>query len=708
MSDKELLAQIAQVAGAINKHMHSPAAHGYSTHNVARGGGYAGRGRSRGRGGVTVPIGSFNRKLTLNNATATPSPPASPVIIPRPLSSPMSKSMSMVNPIKSFMRPPMPSRHLALINNSKTTGTTELSGTSSLSPSGLATSPFIARSTSLASTPSTSSTSTSALASPAASPSTPALTPTASPKIQQQQLPQQQQQQQWIQSKGKNMSLMSPASYKKTMEAKQKSIKSSKEKKLKLRQAQAKLANERRSGIVTVGGKQYKKSLDGRKLVMRDTSQDSIVINGVAFEMDPRGNKLVRKSGTSTSDSSVPSPSTAVTLPKKATSANTVASGIHGATPKQFSIGGVIYVRTRNGNLVRAKLVENKLRKKRVTQEQLKQKSKKVSVPKKPRAFCKFFTRFGRCSKGFTCPFVHSKTHLAICKKFLRGTCPNTANTCYLSHTPSPHNTPACAHFQRAACNKDNCLYPHIRINPQAPICRPFAKEGWCDAGANCKDRHVWICPDFGTPAGCTKKCGLAHVANGGLRVKRNAEEMGKETDNNGDDNKRRRMDSDQRYKSVRRYMEGSQENQEVKDTLETKKLVYDENFVPFDADEETEEVQDMSEQDENEVMGDFEGNQEGEEDEEDDEEDISSDEVGESDEEVESEDVEEDEDDFEDDIEDEEEEKRQTSISEMECDKEEEEEDENENEDENEDADFHGELQRFYDEQDSDSRDYY
>ncbi|KAF9356989.1 hypothetical protein BGX26_004409 [Mortierella sp. AD094] len=600
MSDKELLAQIAQVAGAINKHMNSTAPLTYPTFGGSRGG-YGGRGRGRGRGMVMPPVAPFNRKLTLNN---TASPPASPMSwspTPSPVFAPVAKP---------FVRPPVPSRHLSLVN-SKTTGAT--GNTANVPPT---------KQTPTLTVPTTPATSLSVKAT--STPSTPSVTSAANNGQRQQQ----QQQQQWIQSKGKNMSMMNPASYKKTMEAKMKSIRSSKEKKLKLRQAQAKLASDRRKGIITVGGKQYSKSRDGRKLVMRDSSQDNIVINGVSFEMDPRGNKLVRRTTTKDSGESSATENLSTTAPT---------TSITKATPKQFSMGGVVYVRTRNGNLVRATLVQKQLLEKRAAHEALKAKQKKTA-PKKPRAFCKFFTRFGQCSRGPACPFVHSRTHLAICKKFLRGNCPNDANTCHLSHTPSPHTTPACSHFQRAACNKDNCLYPHIRINPQAPICRPFATEGWCETGINCKDRHVWICPDFGTPAGCKKKCGLAHVANGGIRVKRSAEEMEKERQEqamagNGVDHmngsKRKRMDSSQQFKSTGRYMDNPlDQNQDLNQThkgiIGGKRLHHDEDFVPFDLGEEEDAA--YIEQDESEVMGDFEGDQEEEEEE--DDEDVSSDEV--------------------------------------------------------------------------------
>jgi hypothetical protein len=154
------------------------------------------------------------------------------------------------------------------------------------------------------------------------------------------------------------MSLMNASTFQKTMVAKEKSIRTAKEKKLKLMQIKAKRAQDLRRGIVTMGGQEYSKSADGRKLIMRDTSQDNVFINGVEFRMDPRGNKLVRTAAAGSA--------TAATTTGKAPSvpnASSMATPV--ATPKQFSIGGVVYVRTHSGNLVRANLVKKQLLEKR-------------------------------------------------------------------------------------------------------------------------------------------------------------------------------------------------------------------------------------------------------------------------------------------------------------------------------------------------------
>ncbi|KAF9146527.1 hypothetical protein BG015_011573 [Linnemannia schmuckeri] len=587
MSDKELLAQIAQVAGAINKHQLQSQGYyaAYNPHPAPTRGGYSGfngysgynmRGRGRGRGAPVphVATGSFNSQSNHDHKAFHFTSCTSHSSKVYPIAGSCAKHAASPIISKPFVPTPAPSRHLTLVNKNTINNTSTTPGP---------------------------------LPSPASSPPKTNNFVTAPG-------------QQWIQSKGKNISLMNPSTFKKTMDAKEKSIRTAKEKKLKLMQVRAKRAQDLRRGIVTMGGQEYSKSANGRKLVMRDTSQDNIVINGVEFRMDPRGNKLVRATtATASTTATGKSPSMSTATPKAASI----------ATPKQFSIGGVVYVRTHSGNLVRATLVKNQLLEKRAAQQALKAKRSRMA-PKKAKPFCKYYTRFGICSRSIGCPFVHSRSHLAICKKFLRGVCPNTEATCKLSHTPSPHTVPACVHFQRAACNKDDCVYPHVRTNPQAPICRPFATEGWCEAGINCKDRHVWMCPDFVTEAGCKKKCGLPHIPNGGIRVKKLSD--GDDITSGGNDKTWKRPDYQRATSSIAstsRYMDKQDQNAEgisgaagSSASGRNKNWQYDENFIPLDLGDDFEDQQaGMLDEDEDVVMSD----QEMEEDEEE-EEDVSSD----------------------------------------------------------------------------------
>ncbi|EWC46004.1 hypothetical protein DRE_04797 [Drechslerella stenobrocha 248] len=63
-------------------------------------------------------------------------------------------------------------------------------------------------------------------------------------------------------------------------------------------------------------------------------------------------------------------------------------------------------------------------------------------------------------------------------------------------------------------------------------ICRPFAKEGYCDKGADCLDKHVFECPDFDQKGVCNDKtCKLPHIEHAG----RTAAKAAKQSDGNSD-----------------------------------------------------------------------------------------------------------------------------------------------------------------------------
>ncbi|KAI9787374.1 MAG: hypothetical protein M1816_007507 [Peltula sp. TS41687] len=166
------------------------------------------------------------------------------------------------------------------------------------------------------------------------------------------------------------------------------------------------------------------------------------------------------------------------------------------------SVGGVKFVRSKNGNLYRSGIVKNKRQNRSV---------KKISQP------CKSFTTTGSCSKGPLCPYIHDPNKVAICKAYLQsGTCP-AGSSCDLSHDPTPERVPACVHFLRGKCSNANCRYAHVRVNPGAPVCRAFASLGFCERGATCTERHVFECPDYANKGSCNnKKCRLPHVDRAG------------------------------------------------------------------------------------------------------------------------------------------------------------------------------------------------
>ncbi|PCH44348.1 hypothetical protein WOLCODRAFT_104967 [Wolfiporia cocos MD-104 SS10] len=127
---------------------------------------------------------------------------------------------------------------------------------------------------------------------------------------------------------------------------------------------------------------------------------------------------------------------------------------------------------------------------------------------------CPRFTTTGACNRGLTCMYQHDPAKIAVCWNFLQGNCPNTAETCPLSHDPTPERTPLCVHFaNNGRCTRSNCPFPHVRVGQRQGICRDFAVLGYCERGLDCDKQHVRECPDFAEKGACTTKgCRLPHV----------------------------------------------------------------------------------------------------------------------------------------------------------------------------------------------------
>ncbi|KAH3908859.1 hypothetical protein HBI56_123420 [Parastagonospora nodorum] len=130
-----------------------------------------------------------------------------------------------------------------------------------------------------------------------------------------------------------------------------------------------------------------------------------------------------------------------------------------------------------------------------------------------PQTPCPQFTMTGICSRH-GCRYLHDPEKQAICKPWLfKGECPK-GDACLLSHSPTPHNTPMCKHFQDGRCNKDDCRFSHVRISPAAPNCEAFGLVGYCEKGADCSELHAHECPHFSNTGSCRygDKCRLGHV----------------------------------------------------------------------------------------------------------------------------------------------------------------------------------------------------
>ncbi|KAF4992582.1 hypothetical protein FGRMN_7067 [Fusarium graminum] len=166
-------------------------------------------------------------------------------------------------------------------------------------------------------------------------------------------------------------------------------------------------------------------------------------------------------------------------------------------TPKSAIVAGVKFYRTKTGNLVANRFVNDQRR---------------SGAVKKVNELCKIFSTTGSCTKGPQCRFIHNPDKVALCKDIMKdGQCVN-GESCDLSHDMTPERTPNCLHFAKGHCAKADCPYTHSQASPAAQVCRSFGFNGYCEKGAECTERHVFECPDFSNTGRCkVKGCKLPH-----------------------------------------------------------------------------------------------------------------------------------------------------------------------------------------------------
>ncbi|XP_007954325.1 zinc finger CCCH domain-containing protein 3 [Orycteropus afer afer] len=126
--------------------------------------------------------------------------------------------------------------------------------------------------------------------------------------------------------------------------------------------------------------------------------------------------------------------------------------------------------------------------------------------------YCMYYTRFGRCNRGEHCPYIHDPEKVAVCTRFLRGTCKKTDGTCPFSHHVSKDKMPVCSYFLKGICSNSSCPYSHVYVSRKAEVCKDFLK-GYCPLGAKCKRKHSLLCPDFSRRGVCPlgARCQLLH-----------------------------------------------------------------------------------------------------------------------------------------------------------------------------------------------------
>lgn len=112
---------------------------------------------------------------------------------------------------------------------------------------------------------------------------------------------------------------------------------------------------------------------------------------------------------------------------------------------------------------------------------------------RKEQEYCMYYNRFGRCNRGELCPYIHDPEKVAVCTRFLRGTCKKTDGTCPFSHQVSKEKMPVCSYFLKGVCSNSNCPYSHVYVSRKAEVCTDFLK-GYCPLGAKVSVRPAWAC----------------------------------------------------------------------------------------------------------------------------------------------------------------------------------------------------------------------
>ncbi|XP_073708652.1 uncharacterized protein zc3h3 [Garra rufa] len=100
----------------------------------------------------------------------------------------------------------------------------------------------------------------------------------------------------------------------------------------------------------------------------------------------------------------------------------------------------------------------------------------------KAKQYCMYYNRFGKCNHGDACPYIHDPDKVAVCTRFLRGTCKQTDGTCPFSHKVAKEKMPVCLYFLKGICNNSSCPYSHVYVSRKADVCKDFVR-GYCPQG---------------------------------------------------------------------------------------------------------------------------------------------------------------------------------------------------------------------------------
>ncbi|TMS20274.1 Zinc finger CCCH domain-containing protein 3, partial [Larimichthys crocea] len=96
---------------------------------------------------------------------------------------------------------------------------------------------------------------------------------------------------------------------------------------------------------------------------------------------------------------------------------------------------------------------------------------------KQLKQYCMYYNRFGKCNRGNSCPYIHDPDKVAVCTRFLRGTCKQADGTCPFSHKVAKEKMPVCSYFLKGICNNSDCPYSHVYVSRKAECVWVFFRD---------------------------------------------------------------------------------------------------------------------------------------------------------------------------------------------------------------------------------------
>lgn len=266
-----------------------------------------------------------------------------------------------------------------------------------------------------------------------------------------------------------------------------------------------------KSRMMMIGGLLYKvsktklsracKVTQNKQIPRNQTKHQTLLIRGIRYQMDPSGKVLKR-------------------LPNQPIHTDSQSSILR-KNLKRIDLGGDTYIQTKPGVLTKttssqARTFVNRVVNRSIYHVLAADQKKSRS---KNNLYCMFYNRFGRCNKGDSCPYKHDPDKIAVCTRFLRGTC--KVVDCPFSHKVAPEKMPVCSFYLQGRCNNDNCPYRHVKVNRSAEVCKDFLR-GYCPVGQKCKKTHTLVCQEYLHNGSCKNgdRCPMKHTVKKGQKRK--------------------------------------------------------------------------------------------------------------------------------------------------------------------------------------------